>query len=155
MDKNLVLIGGAIVFDGKEGKPRFFIIRQPEGDGWEIPKVLVRKGESSVRAVLRLMGEKGGMSTRVLEEATRTGGVTKISGKSSPQRCIYYLMLLRSSSKEVIGFEDYLWADYSVAIKKLSLKKERTSIKRAKKIVRLYQKERQRRMKLNYPDLEY
>jgi ADP-ribose pyrophosphatase YjhB (NUDIX family) len=66
MNKNLVLVSGAIVFKEKRKKTTWFLSRQKDTDGWEIPKVLVRKGESSVRAALRMMGEKGGMTSKVL-----------------------------------------------------------------------------------------
>jgi len=104
-NKNLVLISGACTFREVKGQNRWFLIKLPDLEEWEIPKVLVRKGESSVRAALRMMGEKGGMTTRVLEEAGRAGGVTTINGRTFPQRHIYYLMVAKSMAGEAIGFE--------------------------------------------------
>ncbi len=143
MNNNLVLVSGAIVFKDQGKKTRWFIVKQSEEEDWEIPKALVRKAESSVRAALRMMGEKGGMSTKVLEEAGRAGGVTTINGKALPQRHIYYLILLRSDSQEAIGFKDHAWLEYAKAVRKLSSKRERAMLKQARKVYRSWKKEQQ------------
>jgi hypothetical protein len=144
-NKNLVLISGACIFRDFKGQNKWFLIKQQEEDGWEIPKVLVRKGESSVRAVLRLMGEKGGMTTRVLEEAGRAGGVTTINGRTFPQRHIFYLMVAKSMANEVLGFEEYQWLDYSHAVKKLTSKREKSMLKAAKETLELWRKKREKK----------
>ena len=149
MNKNTILVSGAVVFDEKIDKCLFLLVGQTSDGSWEFPKVIVRKGESSVRASLRLMGEKGGMSTTVLEEVGRSGGVVTINGKTIPQRHIYYLMILRSSVIEVIGFEDILWAEYSLALKKLTSKREKLMLKQAKQIYKVWKKDKQRRKDWN------
>lgn len=131
INKNLVLIAGACIFKENRGRLKWFLVKQNGEDEWEIPKVPVRKGESSVRAVLRMMGEKGNMSTKVLEEAGRFGSVTTVNGKKLPQRHIYYLMLERSQSGETIGFADSVWFDLSKSIKNLSSKREIAVLKAA------------------------
>ena len=146
MNKNLVLVSGAIVFKEKNGKINWFLSKKKDAEEWEIPKVLVRKGESSVRAALRMMGEKGGMSTRVLEEAGRAGGTATVNGKVISQRYIYYLMLLRAGSSEAIGFENYEWLDYKKAARELSSKREKTMLKQAKEVLRIWKKQREKRM---------
>ena len=123
INKNLVLVAGACIFKEKKGVLKWFLVKQNDEDKWEIPKVLVRKGESSVRAVLRVMGEKGNMTTRVLEEAERFGGITTVNGKKLPQRHIYYLMLSRTSQGEAIGFSESAWFENSKATKILASKK--------------------------------
>jgi len=142
MNKNLVLVAGAIVFKEKGSKLSWFLIKPKDAEGWEIPKVLVRKGESSVRAVLRIMGERGGMNTKVLEEAGRAGGVTTVNGKTLSQRYLYYLMLMRSGLSEAIGFENYQWLDYSQALKKLNSKREKIMLRQAKEVLRDWKKQR-------------
>ena len=131
ISKNLVLVAGACIFKENRGVLKWFLVKQNGEDKWEIPKVLVRKGESSVRAVLRMMGEKGNMTTRVLEEAGRFGGITTVNGKKLPQRHIYYLMLERDQSGEAIGFNDSTWLDYSKTLKALSSKREKIVLKAA------------------------
>ena len=147
MDKNTVLLSVACLYKETKGKLRWFIVKQSEVDGWEIPKVLVRKGESSVRAALRMMGEKGGMATRVLEEAGRSGGVTTINGRTLPQRHLYYLMVTKNSSSEAIGFPEYLWVEYANAVRKMSLKRDRLMLKAARKTLIKWKKERIRKRK--------
>ncbi len=131
INKNLVLVAGACIFKEARGSMKWFVIKQNGEDKWEIPKVLVRKGESSVRGVLRMMGEKANMTTRVLEEVARFGGVTTVNGKKLPQRHIYYLMLAKAASAEAIGFSESAWVDYSKMIKMLSSKREKGVVKAA------------------------
>lgn len=131
INKNLVIVAGACIFRENNGSLKWFLVKQKDEDGWEIPKILVRKGESSVRAVLRMMGEKANMTTRVLEEAGRFGGITTVNGKKLPQRHIYYLMLEKAQSGEVIGFSENAWLEYSKCIKTLSSKRDITVLKAA------------------------
>ena len=140
LDKNTVLVSGACLYKEKKGKRKWFLIKQSEEEGWEIPKVLVRKGESSVRASLRMLGEKGGMSTKVLEEAGRAGGVTTVNGKVLPQRHIYYLIVAKSISGEAVGFAETAWLDYAKAVRRLSSKRERQMIKAAREELKKWKK---------------
>jgi ADP-ribose pyrophosphatase YjhB (NUDIX family) len=147
MNQNQVLISGAVVARIENKKVKWFLIKQGKTGEWEVPKVIVRKGESSVRAAIRTMGEKGGMSARVLEEAGRAGGATTVGDKTVPQRHIYYLMLFRQSAGEAIGFEESDWFDYGVAVRKLSSKRERSILKQAKKTLEQWRKLRRKRRK--------
>jgi len=131
VNKNIVLVAGACIFKENRGKIKWFLVKQSADEEWEIPKVLVRKGESSVRSVLRMMGEKGNMTTRVLEEAGRFGGITTLNGKRLPQRHIYYLMLEKSQSEEAIGFTDSNWFEYSKSLRLISSKREKSVLKAA------------------------
>jgi ADP-ribose pyrophosphatase YjhB (NUDIX family) len=133
MNNNLVLVSAVIIYKNQGKGRRWFIVRHSEDGGWEIPKAVVRKVESSVRAVIRMMGEQGGMSIKVLEEAGRAGGVTRVNNKILPQRHIYYLATHLSSEGEVIGFEEHAWLDYAKAVRKLSSKRERMMLKQARK----------------------
>jgi len=147
--EKLVLVSGAIVFKKGRGKSRWLITKQAEGEGWEIPKVVVRKGESSVRASLRMMGEQGGMTTQVLEEAGRAGGVTTINGKALPQRYLYYLMVLLAPPGEAIGFAEHKWFEYAKAVRKLSSKREQTMLRQARKEYRVWKKNMELEKKQN------
>ncbi|KKQ42195.1 MAG: hypothetical protein US60_C0022G0021 [Microgenomates group bacterium GW2011_GWC1_37_8] len=146
MNKNFVLISCACVFNEKHGKQKWFLVKLDE-DKWEIPKMVVRKGESSVRAGLRMMTEKGGMNVRVLEEVGRAGGVTSVNDKTFPQRYIYYLMLNKMIGGEVIGFSDFLWLEHAKAVRKLTSKRERQMLKIAKQVLIKWQKERKKKYK--------
>src|SRR4030065_468676 len=103
-------------------------------------KIVVRKTESSVRAVIRMTGEQGGMRVRVLEEAGRYNSTYVNSGRQISQRLIYYLMLNKSDSGESIGFDEASWLEYSQAIKKITSKKEKEILRQAKKIYREWEK---------------
>jgi len=138
IDKNTVLISGACLFREVRGKRQWFLVKQTKAGEWEIPKVLTRKGESSVRAALRI-------SARVLEEAGRAGGATTINGKTLPQRHIYYLMLTKTTPVESIGFPESAWLDYSNAVKKLSSKREKQMLKSAREVLEKWKKANQKK----------
>ncbi len=141
MNKNTqqILIGGAIIFRDYRGKRQFLVIKTKDGE-WEIPKVTVRRGESSVRAVLRMAGEQGGMTTKVLEEAGRANGNTVLNGKSLVQRFYYYLMMQRSGTGEMIGFDEFKWMEYGNAVKKISIKREKEMLKSAREVLKEWEK---------------
>ncbi|MFZ5932741.1 MAG: NUDIX domain-containing protein [Patescibacteria group bacterium] len=142
MRNNQIAVGGAIVFRDSRGKRQFFLTKQGGGDKWEIPKVAVRKGESSVRSVLRLTGEMAGMNTRVLEEAGRANALVSVNGKSIPQRFYYYLLLYKAGG-EILGFQDFVWLEYAEALKRLELKREKDMLRSASKVLKKWERERQ------------
>jgi len=135
-----IVIGGAVIFKENRGKRQFLLVRQKDNDSWEIPKVTVRKGESSVRAVIRLASEQGGMAVRVLEEAGRAVGNTIINAKSIPQKFYYYLMLQKGGSSDLIGFDEFKWIEYSDALKKLGLKREKDMLKGGRDVLKEWEK---------------
>jgi precorrin-6x reductase len=157
MNKDLVLISGAIVYRATKGKKRWFLARQSEGDEWEIPKIVARKAESTARAAMRLMLEQVDIDTQVLEEAGRAGGSATINGKVVSQRHLYYIMLFKEKNEEeeeenrkkrgeekkkeiVIGFEEFGWFEYAQAVRKLRSKRERLMIKQGRQELRKWEK---------------
>jgi len=134
-----ILIAGATVYKKLDDKVLWFIVKQSDENGWEIPKTTVRRGESSVRAVIRQMGEQGGMRTKVLEEVGRNIASATLNGKIVPQRYIYYLMLQRGDN-EVLGFVEYDWVDFNKAMKKVENKKEQKILEKAREIMKEVQK---------------
>lgn len=137
-----ILISGAIVFRDYRGKRQFILVKQKEDQGWEIPKITVRKAESSVRAAIRMMADQGGMTTKVLEEAGRATGSVVVNGKPTTQKYYYYLMVFKAGMGEIIGFDNYKWLEYSKALKKLKLKRERDMLKGAKDALKIWEKEK-------------
>jgi len=135
-----ILIGGAIVFRDNRNKRQFLVVKQKDDSDWEIPKVTVRKGESSVRAVIRMTSEQAGMSTRVLEEAGRAVGNTILNGKSVPQKYYYYLMVQKAGGVDVIGFSDFKWLEWGEASKKIVMKREKEMLKGAKDVLKEWEK---------------
>jgi ADP-ribose pyrophosphatase YjhB (NUDIX family) len=141
MKNNQLVTSGAIVFKEYRGKKLWFLTRQNEAGKWEIPKVTVRRGESSVRASLRMIGEMAGMNARILEEAGRTTGVSSVNGKSIPQKTYYYLLIYKAGG-EILGFHQFEWLEYGKAIRKLELKKEKDMLKNAKNVLKKWEKEK-------------
>jgi len=135
-----ITIGGAIVFRDNRGKRQFLLVKTKDDGEWEIPKVIVRKGESSVRSVIRLTGEQGGMSTRVLEEAGRATGTTILNNKSLPQKYYYYLMLQKGGSSELIGFAEFKWLEYGEAVKRVPLKREKDMFRLGREVLKQWEK---------------
>jgi len=135
-----IAIGGAVVFRDSRGKRQWLLAKQKEDSDWEIPKVTVRKGESSVRSVIRLTSEQGGMSARVLEEAGRATGNIVINGKPVSQKYYYYLMFQKAGAIEIIGLGEYKWMEYAKALQKLNLKREKDMLKGAKDVLKEWEK---------------
>ncbi|MCJ7805254.1 NUDIX domain-containing protein [Patescibacteria group bacterium] len=137
---NEILIGGTVLFKDSRGKRYFLVVKQGEDSEWELPKITVRRGESSVRAVIRMTGEMAGMNARVLEEAGRFSGVVTINGKVLTQRSLYYLMVQKAGGSELIGFEKSEWMDYGKAAKKLGPKREKDILKQGKEVLKEWEK---------------
>ena len=129
-----------MVFRDNRGKRQYLLVKTKEDGDWEVPKVVVRKGESSVRAVIRLTGEQGGMTARVLEEAGRTTGTTILNGKTIPQKYYYYVMLQKGGTSDLIGFIEFKWVEYNDAVKKVALKREKDMFKQARDVIKEWEK---------------
>ncbi len=116
------------------------LVKSKEQKDWEIAKVTVRKGESSVRSVIRLTGEQGGMSARVLEEAGRSAGTIVVNGKAIPQKFYYYLMFQKGGSSDLLGFDEVKWYEYGDAVKKLGQKREKDMIRGGRDVLKEWEK---------------
>lgn len=137
---NEIFVGGAVLFKDSRGKRSFLVVKQEKDSEWEIPKITVRRGESSVRAVIRMTGELAGMTAVVLEEAGRYSAMATINNRLVTQRFLYYLMVQKAGGAELIGFDKSEWMDYGKAIKKLASKKERDILKQGKQVLKEWEK---------------
>lgn len=136
MKAKLILVGIGVVYKKTNGKTRWFIVKQGrDTENWELPKSTARRGESSVRAIIRLLAEQGGMRAKVLEEVGRTGGAALIGGNSVPQKNLYYL-IINKEGNEVLGFEDYEWIEYGKAVKKLATKRDQNMLRAGNKLLK-------------------
>lgn len=133
MKSNGTLVSGGVILRERGKKREWLLVKQTLDSDWELPRVNVRRGESSVRAVLRMSSEQGGMNVRVLEEAGRFNAQVKVSGKEITKLHIYYLMLQKAGT-EMIGFADGEWHEYLRASKKLKSKRDQTMLKQAKDV---------------------
>lgn len=134
-DENM-MVSVAVVFKKHDGNPtKWFIVKTSAESDWELPRTIVRRGESSVRGSLRMTSEQGGMRTRVLEEVGRTTGAARVNNKAVTQKVLYYLMSCREGG-EIIGFHEYDWVEYKTIAKKLKNKKDLTQIAKAKDLLK-------------------
>jgi len=139
--ENTIYVSGAIAAKkARNGKIYWLVVKMNEDSEWEIPKITARRGESTVRASLRMMGEQAGMTARVLEEAGRTRRTSSINGKSVTKMTLYYL-LLQQSAGEIIGFHNGSWFEYAKAVRTLKQKKEKEMLRSAKKELTIWRKE--------------
>ena len=143
MTKNtILLISGGIIFKDYRGRRKFLLVKQKNEEGWEIPKVAGRRGESSVRAVIRMTGEQAGMNATVLEEAGRFSGMVAVNGKSIPQKHLYYI-LVQKSGGEIMGFEKFEWLEFEKALKKITSKREKEMLRNTKSVLKEWEKTHQ------------
>lgn len=147
MFKNMILISAAVVGEIVKGKFKFFLVRNSENADWEIPKLTVRKTESSVRACLRMIGEQAGMRVRILNEAARFTSTVQVNGKPVTQKMFYYALLHKADAGESIGFHESNWFEYPKAYKKLTSKREKESLSNTNKILKEWWKRRKNRAK--------
>ncbi|MBI3397429.1 hypothetical protein HY045_03055 [Candidatus Woesebacteria bacterium] len=140
MVNNETITGGAVVFRDNRGKRQWLIVKHNDESDWEIPKITARRGESSVRSVLRMTTEQGGMTTRVLEEAGRGNATLTVGPKTIHQRLYYYLLVQKAGGVDILGFSDYEWQEFPKAVRKLSLKKEKQIFKDAKGVLKEWEK---------------
>ena len=142
MTKKEILVSGSCIFKNYAGKTLWFLTRNDAKSELELPKTSVRRGESSVRTVISVAAERGGMKVKVLEEVGRTGGATIISGKTVSQKTIFYLMALKGMEGEAIGYFEEAWLDYSKATKKLRSKRDQNILRSANQLLKRLTKEK-------------
>jgi hypothetical protein len=135
MKQKQILVGAAVIYKKVKNKPVWFIVRQKEDAGWEIPRTVVRRGESSVRSVIRMMGEQAAMNVKVREEVGRAAGAAMVAGQTIPQRTIFYLMYCKEAN-EVLAFLETAWFDYARAVRKLKNKKDLAMLKAARDLLK-------------------
>lgn len=142
-NNNEMMIGGAIVFKEGKGKKLFLLSKNNDGD-WEILKTTVRRGESSVRAVIRYTSEQGNMNARVLDEVGRSTGSATINSRLISQKYIYYLLYYKAGA-EVMGLGEVGWFDKDQSIKKITLKREKDMLKTANTMIKGWEKAKKKK----------
>lgn len=138
-----ILVGGAVIFKEGKGKNFFMLTKNSDGE-FEILKSTVRRGESSVRSVIRYTSEQGNMNTKVLDEVGRGTSVGTVNNKSVTYKYIYYLLLFKAGI-EIAGVGDVSWFDYGTAARKLKLKREKDMLKTASQMVKDWQKKKKKK----------
>jgi predicted NUDIX family NTP pyrophosphohydrolase len=130
MAEQIHLVSGALVYksDKKSGELFWFLVKENDVGGWEVPKSVSKNGESSVRSAIRTMGERGGMRVKVLEEVGRHGGAARVGNKVMTQRVIYYL-IAHKEGDEVLGYAESEWVEHSLALRRVTSKRDREMLK--------------------------
>lgn len=142
-EKGEILVGGAVIFKEGKSKKLFLLSKNNEGD-WEMLKSVVRRGESSVRSVIRYTSEQGNMNTRVLDEVGRSTGTGTVSNKTVTYKYLYYLLLFKAGL-EISGMGDISWFDYATAVKKIKLKREKEMLKTANQMIKDWEKKKKKK----------
>ncbi len=142
-NNNEVLVGGAVVFKEGKGKKLFLLSKNNDGD-WEILKTIVRRGESSVRAVIRYTSEQGNMNARVLDEVGRASGTATVNTRTVTQKYIYYLLYFKAGA-EVMGLGEVDWFDKEQSMKKIALKREKDILKEANVMIKEWEKKHKKK----------
>lgn len=137
-----VLIAGATVYKTRGKKYSWLLIKNPSDGEWQLPKGVVRRAESSVRATIRMLSEMTGLRARVLEEVGRTTSTTAKNKRSATRRTIYYLMQQRGKDSEISPSKT-LWADLARARTKLKTATERRMLSQARSVLLVWQKDTQ------------
>src|SRR3989344_4205253 len=145
MPEQIHLVSAALVYKKKGDGLLWFLIKENNETGWEIPKTVTKNGESSVRASIRALGEQGGMRVKVLEEVGRHGGAAKVGGKILTQRIIYYL-IAHKEGEEVLGYVASEWMPHTLALRKVTTKLDREMLKDARALLMVI-REKKRKIK--------
>lgn len=118
------LVAAGVVFrERKKGVIEWFYIKTDATNQFELPKTDVRRGESSVQAVIRHLKENGGLRVTVLEEAGRANVTTKKSGEAREEKILYYLMQHKMGNEADIRIEGQ-WGILANVKKKLATSRE-------------------------------
>lgn len=134
------LIAGAATYRRKNGQTEWLFVKETEDGSWELPKEEVRRGESSVRAILRTLQDVGGIITRVLEEAGRATVSTTQDGKRLDQRMIFYLVRHRPGEGTKPSYAQVKWLPYSQARRSLGLEREKRILRQANQTLKVWRK---------------
>ena len=131
------LVAGIVAYRDKKGGTEWFVIKTAESSGWELPKMDVRRGESSARAAIRLMDDFG-ESARILEEAGRATVSTTSNGESVDQKLIFYLMRRGIGGMVAIKKVDGKWIPYASAKRSLALVREQRILQQANAVLKTW-----------------
>lgn len=127
------LVAGAVAYRENKGAVEWYLMKNAK-DQLELPKTDVRRGESSVSAVLRFAKETAGLRPTVLDEAGRLTVSSTKNGEEIDEKLIFYL--IQNKGQEA-GFSKFgTWLKYPNARKKLSLVREQKMLSQANDAVK-------------------
>lgn len=136
------LIAGSTVCRKRRSQTEWLLIQAAKNGGWEFPKDAVRRGESSVSAIIRYLNEILGLRARILEEAGRATVSSTGSGETREEKLVFYLACLTGGQVQEghIRRKDIKWFPSVSATKNLSSARERRILKQASNAYREWQR---------------
>jgi hypothetical protein len=137
VNKSTIFVGVALIAKKRTvGGYSWLLVKTNKESDWEFPKSIAHKGESSVRAVIRMTQEQFFMNATVLEEAGRFTGKASPEEKAYDKMTLYYLFIQKSGGSDISGFAEYKWVEEGQVGKKLESKKEKEVFMVAKKMLK-------------------
>jgi hypothetical protein len=145
-NKNTVLTSVGILYRDHQGKRKWLAVKKNGDSDWELPRITVRKTESSARAAIRMAGELLASNAQIIDEVGRSGGMATVNGRSITQRQLYYLLKIQSQNGEVLGFTEAEFFEYAQAVRKLISKRDRQMLKAAKDFLKKVQEKKEKKL---------
>lgn len=149
MDK---LVTGAVTYRDKDGGVEWYVVKSRlREDRWELPKSDVKRGESSVQAIIRHTQENLGVKATVMDEAGRLNVTTTYQGAPVEEKVIFYLM--RNVRGDIVDRTNMTtevntygeWLKYASAKRRLSLVREQRMLAQAQGIVKEWRQKKPRK----------
>lgn len=129
------LITAATIFRKKKGAVEWLVLKSEVKAPGTLPKGVVRRGESSVGAILRMLREEKGMAVEVLEESGRLASTSTKEGSKVSEKVIYYLIEELASSERGKPPLEEKWGQYA-QVAKLLTDRERKMLSQAKDVLK-------------------
>lgn len=129
------------MFRERGGKTAWLVVKPGEDDEWQLPKGLVYREESSVRAVIRTLGKLAGLRSAVLEEVGRVNSTTTSKGSPLVRRIIYYLVQLKGKLEIDDVPVKLQWLEFASAKSKLGTQAEKKMLIQAREVLSQWRKQ--------------
>lgn len=138
-----VLVSSAVVYKNRGGKNSWLLVKSGEEE-WQLPKSVVRRTESSVRAAIRTLSEMAGIRGRIIEEVGKSSVRSGKGSKALIRRTIFYLMQQRGKDG-IEGTARVVWVDPKNIRGKVKSATERKMLVEARKLLSEWQKDSRNR----------
>lgn len=134
-----VLVSSAVVYKSRAGKNSWLLVKTGD-EQWQLPKGVVRRTESSVRAAIRTLSEMAGIRGRIIEEVGKSSVRSGKGSKALVRRTIYYLMQQRGKDG-IEATARVVWVNPNNIRGKVKSATERKMLVEARKLLSEWQKD--------------